>query len=365
MAPGAALAAGASYKDPVSGVTVWKATSATVPAANSDAGHDYADGPNQASWVWGGDKHTVLARGEGMGWWLVDLQRGKGLSNWRKPPAEARPNGDLCFTFSSNPATPQIAYVTVGSKLVRFDTATGKVDNTGNFPATDWTSSCWLQQDMNDEWFVAIGDPDLGEVVAWNSKSGVTKRKTFASFDEPHFENQGRYVLILTTHQIWDLVDDKVWDTDLPGTIPTHWGHMASPRRFFPMNDVDTGGGKMPIHRYDPSMDAWTMISDFGGYQPDFHMAGQWIQAGAPDTEQYYLLSTYHEWSGGGGYLIEALGLVRLDGADVRLIGHHYTQGDEYWRTPRATISPDGELVLFDSDMGGPRADLFIAELPL
>src|SRR5690348_3422140 len=35
--------AGFSYNDPVSGVKIWKVTSGATPAANSGAGHDYAD----------------------------------------------------------------------------------------------------------------------------------------------------------------------------------------------------------------------------------------------------------------------------------------------------------------------------------
>src|SRR5262245_26824011 len=41
--------AGYSYNDPVTGVKVWKVTSPTVPASNTGAGHDYAEGGAQVS----------------------------------------------------------------------------------------------------------------------------------------------------------------------------------------------------------------------------------------------------------------------------------------------------------------------------
>src|SRR2546430_1218340 len=44
--------AGFSYNDPVTGVKVWKVTSSSVPAPNTGAGHDYADGGNRATIGW-------------------------------------------------------------------------------------------------------------------------------------------------------------------------------------------------------------------------------------------------------------------------------------------------------------------------
>src|SRR2546428_11162580 len=53
--------AGFSYNDPVTSVRIWKVTSSIVPAANSSAGHDYADGGNRASLGWGhgSNTHTI------------------------------------------------------------------------------------------------------------------------------------------------------------------------------------------------------------------------------------------------------------------------------------------------------------------
>ncbi len=70
--------AGFSYADPVSRVKIWKATSATTPARNGGAGHDYSDGANQVSRGWGpkGNTHTILIRGDGMAYHLWTSRAG-------------------------------------------------------------------------------------------------------------------------------------------------------------------------------------------------------------------------------------------------------------------------------------------------
>lgn len=67
------------------------------------------------------------------------------------------------------------------------------------------------------------------------------------------------------------------------------------------------------------------------------------------------------------GAVHDGIAFVRLDGSEVRLLAHHYSLGGQtYFSTPRATISPDGRLVLFDSNMGDVdgRGDLFAVETP-
>src|SRR5437762_13595061 len=100
----AAQPAGFSYRDPVSGVRVWKVTSASVPlAANTGAGHDYSEGGNEASRAWGPnhDTHTImiLAFAGGSSHWLVDFTRGVGFSDYRR--LTVQPDRDGCGAFSN------------------------------------------------------------------------------------------------------------------------------------------------------------------------------------------------------------------------------------------------------------------------
>ncbi len=62
-----------------------------------------------------------------------------------------------------------------------------------------------------------------------------------------------------------------------------------------------------------------------------------------------------------------AIGLQKSDGSDQRLLAHHYgVVPMSYYQTPWAQPSPDGKVVIFNSNMNGSgRYDLFVAEVPL
>ena len=109
--------------------------------------HHDAEGPAQISRQWAAGRHTLA-----IGRTLDDLQRGVGFSNWRSAPSGTRQ-----ITFSKNPATPRIAFVTTnGGQLRRLDTGTMQWPDAGLFPVA-FNSSEWLQQDKDYCWFVALG----------------------------------------------------------------------------------------------------------------------------------------------------------------------------------------------------------------
>jgi hypothetical protein len=374
------MASGGSYTDPVTGVRVWKVTSATMPMSNPGAGHDYSEGPVQVSREWGGNKHTLLLRVDYGGYWLVDLTRGSGLSNWR--PLSVAPRGTSAASFSQHPATPQILYVASGSGLVRVNTATNTVANTGFFPA-NIPMLGWLTQDKQDGWFVGQGTTS-GTIVAWNSQTNETRTRSFSGLDEPYFDRDGRYVFAntgSTSSTIWDLQTNTTYPVQAPGNAT--FFHMPGLRGFFMATDVGTGAGQLPLWRIDPSTASQdAQVSTLGGYTPDSHMAGQWVQEdatlpGGDRTKQWFLRSTF-DWSyaATGSGAKEALAFIRADGSDFRLLAHHYSTFSgslpadpfKYWSTPRGTPSPDGKVVLFDSNMlaaGAPaRYDAFVAEVP-
>ena len=62
----------------------------------------------------------------------------------------------------------------------------------------------------------------------------------------------------------------------------------------------------------------------------------------------------------------DAIAFIRVDGSELRLVAHAYSLASSYWTTPRATVSPDGLVVMWTSDMGvsGGRGDVFAAEVP-
>jgi len=367
--------AGFSYNDPVTNVKIWKVTSSTVPAANSSAGHDYADGGNRGSLAWGqnNNTHTILIRGDGMDYHLVDFTRGVGVGNYRRLPDAAQPDRDLCFSFSNRASQPQIAYVVHSGVLHRFNTETMQLENTGNFPRS-LNAFAWLQHDRNDVWFVGLVDATT--VFAWNSQTNQYLTHSESWLDEGRLERDGRYVVLTNGGgqvRLWDLSDNTFGPPQNEG-VNFWFAHNASLRGQWVTADVNTsapfaedrysvGGGSVVKTRI-LSQSAGTLV----------HHAGNWVQSdaelGGVLDRQWSFVSGYDEdprWANATLWQ-HAIGVQRSDGSDQRLLLHHYSAnpGPSYWAIPWGTPSPDGKVVIFNSNMNGAgRYDLFVAEMPL
>jgi len=64
----------------------------------------------------------------------------------------------------------------------------------------------------------------------------------------------------------------------------------------------------------------------------------------------------------------QAIGVQRSDRSDQRLLVHHYSLQIPpiYFSLPMGMPSPDGKVVIFNSNMNGSGPyDLFVAEMPL
>ena len=459
---GGSLRAGQSYLDPVTGVRVWKVTDPSTPVANGSAIHDYSSGPVQASREWSGHHTVLVGFASGGTRYLVDFTRGVGLSNYRPAPSV---NADLSFSFSLNPATPQIAYYLSGNTLSRYNTATNTAAPTGFFPKSfaSVTSAqlFWLQQDMNDTWFVMM-TRDQSTIIAWNSQTNQTLTMTGSqlglSIDEPHLERNGRYVFVRsgsTQWKAWDLQTGAVWSDQPQGQT-----HPGSPRGLW--SAFDPNSSQAPYWWYDPATrTTGTFAAGGRGVAvSEQHRADQWIQSDADlggDLHRQWMLfddqydghASFSAWRSEGGQVYsaalmnggdydnsavgvtavrqastananivalslssvttvgaltegtffydagalrvyvwaigggdptgrvdprvagavhEGLALYRLDGSEVRLLAHHYSVGNpSYWQTPRSTISADGKIALFDSNMNlaGGRGDVFLVEVPV
>lgn len=379
--------AGFSYNDPVSGVKIWKVTSSTVPASNAGAGHDYADGPNQVSRGWGpnNDTHTILIRGDGMAYHLVDFTRGVGFSNYRILPPVAQPIRDLAFTFSSVAGQERIAYVINGGQLKRFNTSTMLVEPIGRFPLSFDAQTPpvapfgWLHQDKNDVWFTGLLSDQL-TAFAWNSQTGQFLTHFETWLNEPRLERDGRYIALTNgnnTFQLWDLATNTFGPVQ---SDPTYWlAHNANLRGQWVTTD-NFSSAPSGLDRYFPSAGSIAktrFLNNSAGY--DVHHAGNWVQSdaelvGANLNKQWSFISGFTcsnpPWQ---SQLLwqEAIGVVRSDELDPnpRFLLHHYSRqpvGCNYYTMPWGTPSPDGKVVIFNSSMNlSGRYDLFVAEMPL
>ncbi len=330
--------AGWYYTDPVTGVTVVKLSEAGTPTASSCHGW-YSDGGATTSHAWqsGADWYVtimVYSDAGGQTAWVADLKitGTPTLSAWRTLTGQLAPS-ELGLSFSSNPATPQIAYIVSGGTLRRCNLAAGvmAVQNTGNFPRTTGTSGPpWMHQDKNDEWFV-FGTGNSTQ-YAWNANTNVLRTAIYNA-NELRIDRDGGYGMLGFTSasqsRLWNFVDDTYVGL-YTQAVSHEFAHNASMRnRWMGTN----WNASRPFNHWigvntKAASDALTM--DLTGTLSSFfdvgeiHMAAQWVQ---------YPANLDHQWCIAGGssassttnrYGAKALGIVRADGQDIRILGHHY-----------------------------------------
>jgi len=369
--------AGFSYNDPVSGVRVWKVTSSSVPTTNSSAGHDYSDGPNEVSLGWGpnSNTHTILIgppQSAGK-YYLVDFTRGVGFTNYRR--LTVQPAHDLGVSFSNLAGQPRIAYIMTGTQIVRYNTATMQPENTGGFPldlSTIGGGLSWLQHDKNDVWFAGLLN-DQSTAYAWNSETGELRTHAETWLNEPRLERDGRYIALTnsnSTIRLWDLATNTFGPTQ-NDRLNIWLGHNANLRGQWVTTDVNADA-PFDLDRYQPSggqIVKTRFLNNSAG--AGVHHSGSWVQSDAElggdlDRQWSFFSGVDNNAFTATALWKQAIGAVRSDGSDARLLVHHYSINPIYFADPFAQPSPDGKVVIFNSDMAGSgRYDLFVVEMPL
>src|SRR5712691_7518823 len=362
--------AGGWYLDPTTQVKIYKLTSAIFPTSGYNWGHAYSEGGDEVSLPHTGSTRTIhLYTGDG--WhWLIDFTPGVGVSNPRLLTGTLAPWIDLGFTFSNNPATPYYAYVANGypvTTIRRFDIRTMTEVPGNGWPVLNEDQACWLHQSANDAFFVWMRGTNGSTVVGYEPATGTLKTYTNSNLNEPRIDRAGRYVGIsMNTPQnglvVWDcLLNSVTWTTD--GTIP--FAHNASLKRRWITVD-------------------WNMTypPDFSMFIPDVpnsaqhiggpanatlvHCNGNWIQSPTDLNDQWAMCTHYGSLRPLESYWLAPGGMVLLTpNGQRRLLGHPYNTTSTYTFYSFAKFSPDGNYVLFTSDMDGSgRSDVFLAELP-
>jgi len=371
-----ALKAGGSYLDPATGVTVYRVTDAHTPAGNQRAVPDYADGGPFMSlpWTSGGKTYYTLYLQVRVGsneHYLVDFNYGDGaFSNWRGAPTGA--SGELLWSFSSSPATPRIAYYLAGRTLHRYDTEGMTQANIGNFPHTFGIGKDgdWLSVDTNDRWFVCQEKFDGGTIAAWNSQTNVEHRGATA---EPHMIRDGSFVMgaedrasthenlsgqVVSNTALLNLATGVLTRPDQPESHPAG----AANGFFMSVNPHQRGGPQ--LYRFEAATATQTRLGGRGAIiGGSGHFAGQWVVDNLPGLSMWMLFSGW----GSRGLLNNAIAFIPFNATpdNVRLLAHHYSQVTDYYAQPHATVSPDGRLVLFGSDMNASgRIDAFLVKVP-
>ena len=365
------LEAGQTYVDPNTNVTVLKLTGASLPSDNPGVNHGYSEGGPSISQPWvGADGHVYYSIHMWHGW-LVDVRYDTfEASNWRRAPS----HGEISFAFSLNPATPRIAYVVTdfdGKRVDRYNTATNQIENTGRWP---WIASApgqflaWLQTNVNDTWVVGFLNSNQ-TTVAFRPSDGlersITTESTGQITNEPHLDREFPIVYLArgagqpVAQQIVNLETGALTNPPDPLGINSD-GHTATLRGRAVAVTFDGNGIVQTTRDGVVSMAVSPSPVDANG---DSHLAGQWVFNNPSD---YFVID---QWFRDVPHPIRQgmIGFVSPTTGDQRILVAHDAVGSSYETggQPHPTISPDGKLVMWTTNMNGsPRFDVFVARVP-
>ena len=382
-----AIAAGGNYTDPVTGLTVYKLTSPTVPATNANGWcNEYSTLGLQISQAWGTslNKYTIFVLNPTAGGgYLCDYTLGGTVGNWRAAPAG---EGDICF--SRLPGEAQILYYTTSTKLNRYNTATNALANTGSYPYT-WNTiggsgANWLQFNRKHTWATALNSTSgtnnftalkigtgngVTDGTVRNAATGVTSNEGYSGYNDISFaEGSGSndYVWNMNTNTLTNVTYSTSYSLQFHSpTMPGYWSWY----------ETNQGGGHEPIHRISeggtfstPATGSW-----YYGYM---HTSGHWTQSAAA-TAQYGLSSFWNTGnpSSNTAALNYNICLIDQNTGTVNTVVGAYTFGNNasngYRSQPHATISDDGLIMIFSSDMfvgsqssPGQEIEVFLVEMP-
>ncbi len=362
------LAAGSTYSDPTTDVTIYKLTSASFPVPSSGWNHDYAEGGDEVSLPYHGTTRAVLARQAGGWYWLIDFTPGVGVSNPRLLTGNVLPFMDLAFTFSNNPATPYYAWVSDGSMIRRIDIRTLAEAPGGGWPQIA-PGATWLHQSENDGLFVWMLGALGTTMVAFEPATNTMQSYTNLGMNEPRIDRAGRYVGITMNVPLNGLI---VWDWETgeiawtaPGDPGIPFAHVASLRRRWV--SVDWNQDYPPDYTlFLPDTPGSARLIGGPANGSLVHGDGNWIQHPADLDDQWAIFCHYGSLRPPESFWLSPGGMVLITPkGDRRLLGHPYNTASSYMYYTFAKFSSDGRYVLFTSDMdGSPRSDLFLAELP-
>jgi uncharacterized protein YjdB len=376
---GRTLSAGQTYNDPVSGLPVLKVTDATTPASNSRGHHDYSEGGPYISQPWqgtdGNTYYTLMVAAE-PNRYLVDVRYDDmTLSNWRVIDLD----GDLSFAFSLNPATPRIAFVELNSLsnvVQRYNTATNKVENTGNWPWRPAAGSInWLQTQLNDTWLVAMGNNVT--IVAFRPSDGLMRSYSPANLDEPHIDREQPFTYMALGNQVWvcnlttgaacfNAPGDPSWSYQ-PNSLQN--ADHSAPLRGHIVGIANSANLK--YYSYDVLANvtsSYIAPSQAAGFPGEEHRSGVWVfNNGNGNTSQWWTIDPSGGTDSNAKIRSGMIGMVNIDGSPTRIVAVHNSTGGQasYQTQPHTTLAPDGKWVMWSSDnKSGGRTDVFLVRMP-
>ena len=360
------MSAGQSYVDPATGTRVVKLTDASW--GTGQLGPDYAHhgrvGRNS------GTRYPFLVYNPGgnrswtVGEFDIATLRSTKKFTWT---GGTQIRNELCAAFSSTQPMILYAYGS-GNILHKYDVSgSSPVEiTTGGFPKSfsahshGESNNAWFSVSADDRWFLIMMGQSGPWVVVWDSQTDTFYETSESGLDQPGLDPNGRYVFFKGTERVWDPVTGvkKAMSVDL--LSPTH---MSVTRGY-------AFGGESNA----PSNSRWYRVNlATGGVQfgpTNFlhaaqNNAGGWMDQPSDGTE--WVLQNNTSGGGSGASLNKAIGVFRLDGTNFRTLVNTYNNGDGsyYGDYSWPSLSPDGRVVYYKSDMNGQgHQDAFMALLP-
>jgi hypothetical protein len=426
-----AMASNTKFTDAVTGVTMWKITSSTVPGTSQYCPW-YSNLGLAVSQAWGTNLdqyHIAFADVNGPGW-VCDFgpswsSNPVGAYNFRALPSI---NGSATGTsapFSRMAGNPHIMYIlTTGGALRLYnvassafvDSSAASLGYSSSWPSTGWpwttAISQWLMINAQ-ETFATANNGNTGDSIVYtlNLTNGtaatVSKASLGGSLDDLYV-GYGKP----TTNNCFsgDVPPGNAYSYNLdtstllpanPTLTTSNWvgfngfSHQASLNGYWTALESNKGGGTMQILklRGDGTNNAASDIL-WSKYWGQYHMCGHWWTQGS-GTNQYMLISM--DWNASGNSSLPsgwastenyALSFVNPDTGNTHRLGFHYSVcgqssgnvaagsgigfssapggASQYYSQAHASISHDGKLVIYGSNMGNQaRVDLFVAEVPI
>lgn len=382
-----AMAAGTAFTDPTTGTRTVKVTSSTVPNSNQHF-NEYSTLGLQISQPWGAgsDQYTIWYMDGSGGAFLVDYQLGGTTSNYR-----AGPGGESRVAFSRLAGEERtMRVVTSSTQLRRYNTATNAFQDTGNFPytwSTNGNNDTWLQLNHAETYATAKCSASTCVTALKLADGTVTTRTGLSGVDEL-YSGYGDVALInmvsMSSSRLWNIPADTLTALTAPSANFTNTTHVPSLRgasgatSAFPVFDSASGGGALHWSMIDESgANSGNQVPSPGWYWGQIHSSGHWQQQPAGYANQYFLLSGFRNSDGGNtASMAYQIAFVKCSDFSKKVVGGHYSVGDtgagntpggtdKYRSQPHATISDDGKLIMFSSNMlDSGRLEVFIMETP-
>jgi hypothetical protein len=362
-----AMAAGANFKDPVTGVKTVKLTDSSHPASGQWC-NEYSTLGIQISQAWGPnlDQYTlVVLNTTSGGMYAIDYKLGGTVSNYRSIPGK-----EGCVSFSRKAGWATILYIATPTQLQMYDTAKNAYANVAPFPL-NWSTGnmTWLQLNTAETWATALTPGN--QATALNIGTGAVITQSVSNLNELYSGDQNVALLNAGTCYAWDLDTNVVTRVTLPGGASLPF-HCATLRGFWATYDTNQGDGVLPVRAIADVATA-SISGTVTGYWGQMHSCGHWRNGSA--TNQWFLTSTWDNGSGWTPWMQYNNIFVNAGTGATHVLGGHYSAAtlsgsnsggtNAYRSQPHATQSADGKLVIFSSNMlNGSRIDTFLMEVP-